>query len=555
MSATALHRASYFEYRPYPFVTPPELSGGAPRHDVAIVGAGPVGLAVALDLAVRGVRSVVVTDGDTESPGSRAACISRRSMEILQQIGCIDAFEAVALPWTSGTSFFRGRPIYRLEMPHSRDERYFPMANLQQNLLERIMLQRAAATGLVEMRWRSRVTGLRQDGTGVVLQVQTPAGGYDLQAAYAVAADGARSTMRKLLDLGLSGTSYSGRYLIADIHMQSRSPTERRAWFDSEANRGSTVLMHRQPHDIWRVDYQLRDGDDSDAEMQEPRLRRRIQEVLDMAGETAPWELDWVSLYSAHCLCLESYLHDRVVFVGDAAHLVPIFGVRGLNSGLADANNLGWKLAAVLDGSAPATLLQSYSAERRAATLDIFQEAGKSTRFMTPPTRGYRLLRRAALSLSLSEGWAGALANPRQSTAFTYAESPLNVWPEGEADFRAGPAAGSPLCSVRLDEGFLHDRLGTRALLLYFAGDGDEREMLADLTAVADAKTADLLVVDGEGAAGLADPDGRIAAAYDAAPGTLYLVRPDWHVAGRTRRRPDRASIAAAMDRIRGTHA
>lgn len=541
-----MHRSCslYFDYQPYPFVRPPELDGKVHAHDVAIIGAGPVGLAVAVALAAQGVRSVVLEAGNTESSGSRALCISRRSMEILSNLGVADRFEASALPWTSGQSFYRGEVIYDLRMPHSENERFHPMNNLQQNFIERLLLERAAETGLVEVRWQSRLTGIAAKNDGVTVDVETPDGDYRMHANWLIAADGARSTVRSLMDLKLSGTSYSGAYLIADIQMQSNSPTERRAWFDPPTNRGSTILMHKQPKNMWRVDYQLRDEDDEEAELQPDRIRQRIQDVLDMAGETAEWELDWYSLYRAHCLCLDRYDHGRVFFVGDAAHLVPIFGVRGLNSGFADADNLAWKLGAVLNGKANPALLGTYSPERRAATLEIFREASKSTNYMTPPSRGYRLMRDASLSLSLSQDWAGDLANPRQSAPYDYVDSPTNSWPEEDAAFEFGPRCGAPAVSARFSNGdYLSDQLGAQVTAIYFTGAESDVNISSALSAGSD--PADLIQVDP-----IAEP--AVAETYGAQPGTLYLLRPDGHVAARALEAPEPEAIARALARIRG---
>ena len=177
-----------------------------------------------------------------------------------------------------------------------------------------------------------------------------------------------------------------------------------------------------------------------------------------------PWELEWWSVYSANTLCLDDYRHGRVFFVGDAAHIVPIFGVRGLNNGLADAHNLGWKLGLVLNGEAEDRLLDSYSPERRGATLDVFANATKSTRFMTPPTRGWRLAREAALSLSLKHEFPRSLANPRQMQPYTYAESPLSPYARiAMPSFAAGPISGSASPNAKLADG---------THLLDHAGDG-----------------------------------------------------------------------------------
>lgn len=537
----------YFDYRPYPFVKPPELDGIHTTHKVTIVGAGPVGLATALALAEQGISTVVIEAEDSESSGSRALCISRRSMEILGKLGVSGAFEQMALPWTGGKSYFRGEVIYELEMPHSDDERYFPMSNLQQNFIERLLLERASETGLVEVRWHSAVTGIQARPEGIVLNVATPDGDYRLHTDWLVAADGARSIIRTAMNLKLSGTSYTGAYLIADIQMQSNSPTERRAWFDTPINRGSTILMHKQPRNMWRVDYQLRDEDDEEAEMQPDRIRKRVQDVLDLAGETASWELDWYSLYRAHCLCLDRYDHGRVMFAGDAAHLVPIFGVRGLNSGLADAENLAWKLGAVVNGVAGSELLSTYTPERREATLEIFREATKSTNYMTPPSRGYRLMRDASLSLSLSKDWAGELANPRQSAPHDYIDSAHNSWLDEDAVFEAGPRTGAPVPSVRLSDGsFLPDRLTSTAAAIYFTGQDDDALVLSALkNAETEARPLAVIKLDGLG-------ETDAIRAFGAQPGSLYLLRPDGHVAARALTAPEGEIIGTALGRIWG---
>lgn len=531
----------YFTYPHFDATRAPELDGARPVHAVAIVGAGPVGMTAALTLAKYGVRSLVLDAKPTFNDGSRATCIARQSFHIFEQVGAVDPFLAKSLGWTTGRSYFRGREIYRLSMPDSADEKFRPMYNLEQQYTEQFLFDACMATGLVDFRWQSEVTATENGSDGVTLTVASPQGSYPLAAAWVLAADGARSPIRSQLGLRLKGDNYEGRYVIADVKMDHDYPTERRAFFDPASNPGGTVLMHKQPDDIWRVDYQLREGEDPDEAVREETIRARVGAILADIGHDGPWELEWWSIYTANTLALEDYRHGRIVFIGDSAHIVPIFGVRGLNNGLADAQNIGWKLAAVLNGEAGEVLIDSYSPERRGATLDVFANAAKSTRFMTPPTRGFALVREAALSLALSQDFAKGFANPRQMQPYTYAASPLTPFPARDADFAAGPVSGAAMRSVRLGEGFLTDHMGEGFTALVFT-DGTWPAEFDALVAALVRRHPRLRVVavglSGEAMGPvrpLADPSGAVAAAYGAVAGTVYLIRPDLHVAGRWR--------------------
>lgn len=577
----------YYQYRVFDAWLPPAANHTDATAPVVIAGAGPIGMVAALELARHGVRCVLLESERQVSEGSRAIVFTRRSMEILQQVGVAGRITDNGLPWRFGNSLYRGQRVYRMQAPHDPDDRFFPMINLQQQYLEEYLVDAVNAQPLIELRWGNRVTAVAQNGTesaggaaqataGVTLTVDTPAGTYTLPADWLVAADGARSGIRTLLDLKLEGSSYEGRFVIADIRIDLPMPTERLAFFDPDWNPGNTVLMHREPHGIWRVDYQLPPGETPEQALAPESMAARINAQLAAIGHAGkPWEMDWCSVYSARTLTLSDYVHGRVLFTGDAAHLLPIFGVRGANTGFQDAQALAWRLALVVKGTAPQALLASYSQERVGAAREIIDEAGKSTRFMTPPTRGFRLLRDAVLSLSLTQPFVGPLYHWRTSRPHEYSHSPLNATDDDTQLFQAGPGHGAPPQNVQLGPNdHLLDHIDHCFTLLVFAGfvdgtrvhgdaAGDEQPACPELKcgsaipALSDGllevvsawrkRGLPLRVVAVSGAAParpvagadatLADADDRVRLRYGVPEATstchAYLLRPDQHICAR----------------------
>lgn len=499
---------------------------------VLIAGGGPVGLTLAALLARHGIRSLVVEADPGHCTGSRAICISRRSQEILATAGAGEALAAKALPWTGGRSYWRNREVLHFQMPTEPTQRFAPMVNIQQFYVESFVhdaLQRVP--DLAQVAWSSRVATVEPGDVGVHVGIETPSGTAQVQADYLVACDGGRSTVREQLGLQLEGTQYEGRYVIVDIVQETQRPVERLAWFDPPSNPGATLLMHRQPDQVWRIDYQLRDDEDPAEALKPENILPRVQSHLAMIGETAPWQLQWSSMYNAKCLTLPDYRagHGRVLFAGDAAHLVPIFGVRGLNSGLDDAANLAWKLALVLEGGARSSLLDTYSSERVQAARENIAHGAKSTEFMAPPDFAFRLLREATLRLALDEPGVRSLINPRQSAPVAYAASPLNGPEQGNwTSAQAAPGQPAPEALLQGASGAFHltQCFGTDFTCLVF-GEGPLPHALADLT------THGVGVVD---IAPAADAAGQARLRYGLPGGkatALVLVRPDGYVMGR----------------------
>ena len=534
-------RSIYYDYQVFDAWLPSQHA--KEQHaPVVIAGAGPIGLVTALALAQHGVQSVVLEAERQVSEGSRAIAFTRRSMEILQQVGVAQRITENGLPWHCGNSFYRGQRVFRMENPHDPDDRFSPLINIQQQYLEQYLAEACAASPLIELRWGNKLLSFEQDSAGAMLQVDTAEGPYTLKTDWLVAADGARSAVRALMDLKLEGASYEGKFVIADIRVDLPLPTERLAFFDPDWNPGNTILMHREPHGLWRLDYQLPPGETPEDALRPESLKARIDAQLAMIGHAGvPWEMDWCSVYSARALTLPDYVHGRVLFVGDAAHLLPIFGVRGANTGFQDAQGLAWRLALVVaQGLAPASLLQSYSSERVGAAREIIDEAGKSTRFMTPPTRGFRLLRDAVLSLSLTQPFVGPLYHWRTSRPHEYAASPLNSVDDDNARFTAGPGHGAPPRNVCLGpDDYLLDHLDHRFTLLH----ATETTMPGDLLTVVDELRArglplQVIAVGARQPVPGADqtlPDigGPLRQRHGLSVGGAYLLRPDQHVCAR----------------------
>jgi 3-(3-hydroxy-phenyl)propionate hydroxylase len=544
-------------------VAAPSGAGSPQRQRVLIAGGGPVGLSLAALLAEYGIASVVIEADEGYCSGSRAICVSRRSQEIFGWFGGDASLVAKGLPWTGGRSYFRSDEVLHFEMPSEPGERFAPMVNIQQFYIEQYaheaMQRRAALCGV---RTSTRLLDVRQGVDGVEVDVQGPAGLETLTGGWLVACDGGRSTVRERLGLQLTGTQYEGRYVIVDIEQATRREVERLAWFDPPSNPGSTILMHRQPDDVWRIDYQIRDDEDPVEAVKPENVLPRVRSHLEMIGETAPWKPLWISIYNAKCLTLDSYRHGRVMFAGDAAHLVPIFGVRGLNSGLDDAANLAWKLALVVQGRTSDALLDSYSTERVHATRENLSYGARSTEFMAPPHFGFKLMREAALRLAASDACVRSLVNPRQSTAIRYVDSALNL-PTDDPATRAVPGDTAPEAAVQAPSGPSHlsRAFGHGFVALWFSEQPRLPEALIGLQGIENDGPSSLRIVrvapGGEPDAwAVVDSQRQAWSRYDADEGTLVLVRPDGYVMGRWRH-PTWPDIAAALApfRLAGTPA
>ncbi len=510
-------------------------SGSVTRHPVVVVGAGPVGLTAAIDLALHGVAVVLLDDDRTVSVGSRAVCYAKRALEIWDRLGCAAPMLGKGVVWKTGKVFRGDSQIYQFDLLPEAGHRMPAFVNLQQYYLEEFLVRRAQEAG-VDLRWRETVTGVAPADDHVRLAVETPAGSYELEADWLIAADGARSFVRRALGLAFEGQAFNDRFLIADVVMKADFPPERWFWFDPPFHRRQSTLLHMQADNVWRIDFQL--GPDADPE-EEKQPERVIPRLEAMLGPDAEFELEWVSVYTFQCRRLERFRHGRVLFAGDSAHQVSPFGARGANSGVQDADNLVWKLKAVLDGAAPEALLDSYDAERVHAAKENLLNSTRSTDFITPKSAVSRAFRDAVLDLAAHHPFARRLVNSgRLSVPAVYADSPLNT--QDEDEFKSAMAPGCPCADAPVTRdgapGWLLNLLGGRFTLLCF---GD----------AAPALTVDGIAVEPLTAGrDFEDTEGLVAQRYDGTPGTVYLVRPDQHIGARWRAF-DEARVRAAVNR------
>ena len=500
--------------------TPPSASGM--RHPAVVVGGGLVGLTLALDLAQRGVPVVVLDDDDTVSTGSRAICVAKRTLEIFARLGLGPRMLAKGITWHVGRVFAGDREIYSFDLLPEDGHQYPAFINLQQYYVEEWLVEACLAAG-VDIRWRHRVIGISSRPDGAAVSIQTDAGNYTLDADWLLAADGARSFTRQTLGLPFVGRVFRDRFLIADVRMQAPFPTERWFWFDPVFHPNQSALLHKQPDDIWRIDLQLGWDADPEAERDPARVRARVQAML---GPAARFTLEWVSVYTFRCRRLERFVHDRIVFVGDSAHQVSPFGARGGNGGVQDADNLAWKLAAVLGGASP-TLIGTYDDERILAADENILHSTRATDFITPKTPAARAYRDAVLSLAAVHPWARAMVNSGRLSR------PCRLALAGDSDQWDAVQPGDPAVDAPVEGGWLLDRLGRGFSLLSFG-------------------PVPAPVLDGVTAVPV-PPGGIAAGRYGAPPGGVVLIRPDHHVLA-TFDRFDaariRAAIAACLHRV-----
>lgn len=511
--------------------TPVPVSGVSENHRIVIVGGGPVGLALALDLGRRGQKVLLLNRLDCITGGSKAICFSKRSLDILDRLGVAQGLIRKSVVWNIGKVFWgdRPEPIYQFDMLQVANQKHPGFVNIQQYYVEDALLTACMDIAGIEIRWGHEVVDVAHRDQGAWLRVSGPGGEYEIATDWLIACDGSRSSVRTLLSLDFEGRVFEDNFLIADIKMEQDHPSERWFWFDPPFNPGQSALMHKQPDNIWRLDFQLGWDIDRQACIRPENVEPFVRAML---GD-APFTEEWYSVYTFQCRRMHRFVHSHVIFAGDSAHLVSPFGARGCNGGLADVDNLAWKLDMVVRGEAPGTLLESYNDEAIVAADENILNSTRSTDFLTPKSATSRVFRDAVLELAASQPFARPFVNSgRLSTAVRYPESLLNT---SDIDiWDGGVTPGAPALDAPLGDGWLLDWIRNDFTLVADQWSGPEPDGVD--------------VID---ISGTADTDPILWSRYALTPGSAYLFRPDQYVAGRWKA-PSRGQVEQAIRRAKG---
>jgi 3-(3-hydroxy-phenyl)propionate hydroxylase len=509
----------------YPFVAPPELSGGAKRrYPIVIVGGGLAGLTLGCDLANRGVDCVLLDEDDTigvRGASSRGIVYAQKTLEIFAHLGTFPRMREKGITWAEAKTLAGNDVVYSFNLQAATASEQPPFINVQQFYVEGFLVDRILELGRCDLRWKNRVTRVEEGDGFVTVSVETPAGAYTLEADWLVDATGVNSPIRRGFGLETHTARSADRWCITDVRFKETFPTERWTWVEAPFNENRAVWQHLMGDDVWRLDYQMDPDCDPDyvsrRDVAEERLRAHLGDV--------EFELVWVGPYAYRDHLLDRFRHGRVFFIGDAAHVVSPFGARGGNSGIQDAYNLGWKLAFVIAGRAPEALLDTYDAERQPAARQNLEVTSRTARFLAPRSPAEGTLRDATLALARKHAFARPLVNTgRMSVANPYPASPGVT--NGGHSVQNVPITlqdGSRSNLVALARS-----LGTVFIgILYAPTRADEVAAYAWLEATG---RPFRFFVCGPG--GIGDPEGKLKQVLGAAPGSFALVRPDLYLAG-----------------------
>ena len=520
----------------YPFVEPPEIRSGAiSHHPIVIVGGGLAGLTLACSLARYGVAAVLLDEDNTvgvKGASSRGICYTQKSLEIFQRLGIYDQIAAKGIQWSVGRTFAGKDEVYSFDLRQQSGYNLSsqpPFINIQQFYIEGYLVDRIRELGHVQLRWNNRVTAFEQNNEGATLAVSTPAGEYRMRADYVIDATGSHSPFRAWVGATVTAKKGDDRWCIADVRFTKHPPVERHTWIEAPFNENRAVWQHLMGDNVWRIDYQMAPNADPEYVSREDVVRERLARQF---GEDCEIEIVWVGPYAYRSECIDRMRHGRVFFMGDSAKVVSPFGARGGNTGIADADNLAWKLAAVMKGRAAPALLDSYHEERHEAACQNVLVTNRTARFLRPAEGMEKVFRDAALGLARQYVFARQLVNTgRMAIANPYTRSSA-----------CEATGGQPVQNVSFEwpdgsKGTVNDLLqwadGRLLLLLFGDAPRISLERLSALAQTAPLRCVQVLGVDEPAAAveHVRDPKAHLQGACHVFGHAWALIRPDSYVA------------------------
>jgi len=529
--------------------------------DVLIVGGGPVGLAVAIELGLRGISAVLIEQRARAGAQPRAKTTNVRSMQHMRRWGIAGALrDSAPLPpdYPTDVVFATGLFGHTLavipnvfEGAKRRDPRFpKPAQWVPQYTVEEVMRERVSRLPSITVAFGVALQDATQSDDAVTATVADAEGGAarTIRARYVVGADGARSTVRGLMGVQMEGQhAFALNYnLIVRIPELAQTPPAPRSIMYWLVNTRSPAVMGPMDRNgVWFYGIQLPPGvkDVPDDEM--------IRRVRDAVGRPVEVEIITRDIWAAHRLIANRYREQRIILAGDACHLHPPFGGYGMNLGIADGVDLGWKLAAVLRGWGGDGLLDAYEAERRPVHLRTIAEAVENYRVLsadlikdcledaTPEGDAARQAVGAEIVRTKTREFAtlGVVLGSRYDASPLVVDDGSAPPAEHYSNYQPSAHPGCLAPHAWLDERTsLYDRLGPDYTLLVLADGADPA--IEAIRAAADAAGMPLAVLDVRGAG--------LEGLYGAA---LALVRPDHHVAWRGEAAADAAGL---VDRVRG---
>lgn len=482
------------------------------KTTVLIIGAGPVGLAMSIEIGKGGHDVILINKRSFISKESKAICFSQRTLDIFNSYDVAGDLVQKGITWDTGKVYFKNMLLYAFKTKNNTTQHFPSFINIPQYIVEDELLKKTLTFKNIDVRYGHELISLSTNGNINNATIKINNYDYTIMPDWIIACDGSRSTTRSLLGLDFQGDTFEDIFLIVDIETDEELPRERSFWFDPPFNPGKTVLMHRQPDNIWRIDFQIGNDISRDEALSDNFIKKLINCAV---GHTFNYKIIWRSLYKFNCRRMERFVHNNIIFVGDSAHLVSPFGARGCNGGIADAHNLGWKINLILNKKASRKILESYNDEAIEMSDENIANSTRSINFITPQSSLELGFRNAILELASTEKFAQCFVNTgRLAVAVEIKKNAFNIddTEKWNADLRPGKIA----LNAPLNDSWLLDEIN------------DQFTVLTRNTHIKTCDKYQVIILNPINHEHL-----EIIEAYQIGATSVYLLRPDGYIAAR----------------------